>query len=55
MFSKFFRSIGGAAAFEYAVIAGIVSVAIVAGVTAVGTSTEATYDNVSNQLTGSVD
>lgn len=52
MFRRFLKNIDGATAFEYAMIAGLVSVAIVAGVTAVGSDTAAIYTTVDEQITG---
>lgn len=47
-FARFLAHEGGATAVEYAMIAGIIVVAIVGGVTAIGTSTNATFTNVSD-------
>lgn len=46
-FARFLADEGGATAVEYAMIAGIIVVAIVGGVTAIGTSTSETFNDVS--------
>lgn len=48
--TKFLRDESGATAIEYALIAGIISLAIVSGATNVGGSLTNTYDNVGNQF-----
>ncbi|MGI9351188.1 MAG: Flp family type IVb pilin [Rhizobiaceae bacterium] len=51
MFRKFLNSMAGSTAIEYAIIAGLVSIAIVVGVTNVGSSTGDIYENVSEEIT----
>ena len=53
MFRRFTRSISGATSLEYALIASLVSVAIVVGATSLGSNTEASYTHIENQITGS--
>ena len=51
---NFLLKIDGAVAFEYALIAALVSVAIVAGATSVGSSTGNIYDKVDEEITGAI-
>jgi pilus assembly protein Flp/PilA len=52
--SKFLRKFGvdekGATAIEYGLIASLIAVAIIGGVTAVGTKLSATFTTISNSL-----
>ena len=43
----------GSTAIEYAIIAGLISIVIVAGVSNVGSSTGDIYENVSEEITSS--
>ncbi len=52
MLRAFLRNEDGATAIEYALIAGGISIAIVATVQAVGTSLTGTFTSVSNALAG---
>jgi pilus assembly protein Flp/PilA len=52
MFSKFFADEGGATAIEYGLIAALISVVIIAPITAVGTQLSTTFTSVSNALSG---
>ena len=54
MIKNFLLKIDGAVAFEYALIAALVSVAIVAGATSVGSSTGNIYDKVDEEITGAI-
>ena len=47
-FVRFLADDSGATAIEYAMIAGIIVIAIVGGVTAIGTSTGETFNDVSD-------
>lgn len=47
---KLFRSQGGAAVIEYALIAAIISVALIAGANAVGVELGTAFNTVSNAL-----
>ncbi|HEY0302295.1 MAG TPA: Flp family type IVb pilin [Rhizomicrobium sp.] len=46
--SRFLRDTGGATSIEYAMIASIISIAIVAGVTALGTTLKAFFTSMVN-------
>ncbi len=50
MFSKFYRATNGSSAIEYAIVAGLVSIAIVVGVTNLGTQTGQMYEDVDQQV-----
>ncbi|MEM7213940.1 MAG: Flp family type IVb pilin [Pseudomonadota bacterium] len=50
MLKRFFNSTGGSTAIEYAIIAGIVSAAIVVGVSDVGSSAGKIYNKVDEQV-----
>jgi pilus assembly protein Flp/PilA len=50
---RFALSRSGATAMEYALIGGIICIAIVAGATVVGGATNDTFTNVSTQVWGS--
>lgn len=47
---KFLSNESGATAIEYGLIAALVGVAIIAGVTTLGTKLSSTFSNVSDQL-----
>jgi pilus assembly protein Flp/PilA len=51
MISKFLKDKSGATAIEYGLIAALIGVAIVTGVTAVGTKLGAVFNNVDGKLT----
>ena len=53
MFKKFLKSRSGTTAIEYSIIAGMISVAIVAGVTSVGSNTDAMYKEVDEKISAS--
>jgi pilus assembly protein Flp/PilA len=48
--SRFFRDESGATAIEYGLIAALIAVVIITGVTAVGTSLNATFNGISTKL-----
>ena len=48
--SRFFRDESGATAIEYGLIAALIAVVIITGVTAVGTSLQATFTTLSGKL-----
>ncbi len=50
LLNKFFKDESGATAIEYGLIAALVSVAIIGGVTTLGSNTQATFSNVSTEL-----
>jgi pilus assembly protein Flp/PilA len=50
MLEAFVRNQNGATAIEYGLIAALIAVAIIGGVTAVGTSLSSTFTNVSANL-----
>jgi len=52
MFRKFLKCSSGSTSFEYAIIASLVSVAIVAGVSNAGSSTEQLFLNVDEKISG---
>lgn len=47
---QFFKDRSGATAIEYALIAGLISLAIVVGATQTGKQLSATYQNVADQV-----
>ena len=49
-FQKFLRSRAGATAIEYGLIAGLIAVAIISGVAAVGTKLSTAFDTVQTNL-----
>ncbi len=49
---QFAEDRAGSTAMEYAIIAALISVAIIAGVTSIGNSTSANFDNVNTTLEG---
>ncbi len=48
--SRFLKDESGATAIEYGLIAALISVVIIGGATAVGTSLDATFDTVASSL-----
>ena len=50
MLATFVRDQNGATAIEYGLIAALIAVAIIGGVTAVGTNLSATFTNISSNL-----
>ena len=50
VFFRFFRDEAGATAIEYALIASLIAVVIIGGVTAVGTGLSSTFNTVSGKL-----
>ena len=50
MLEAFVRDQNGATAIEYGLIAALIAVAIIGGVTAVGTSLSTTFTNISSNL-----
>jgi len=48
--SRFLKDESGATAIEYGLIAALISVVIITGATAIGTSLNSTFGNVSNKL-----
>lgn len=50
MFKKFIKSSTGTTAIEYSIIAGMISIAIVAGVTNLGSSTDSMYKDVDSKI-----
>jgi pilus assembly protein Flp/PilA len=50
MLETFVRDQNGATAIEYGLIAALIAVAIIGGLTAVGTNLSATFTNVSSNL-----
>ena len=48
--SKFFGDKSGATAIEYGLIAALIAVAIIAGITAVGTQLNTAFTNISTQI-----
>jgi pilus assembly protein Flp/PilA len=53
VFSKLMRDESGATAIEYGLIAALISVAIIAALTSVGTNLKTTFNNVASALTSS--
>lgn len=47
---KFFKDEGGASAIEYALLVGLISVAIVAAVTALGTKVSGVFTKITSKL-----
>ena len=47
---KFFKNESGATAIEYGLIAALIAVAIIGGVTALGNNAEATFQNVAGEM-----
>lgn len=50
MFARFLKDESGATAIEYGLIAALIAVAIIGGVTAVGGSVNSTFGEVSDKL-----
>jgi pilus assembly protein Flp/PilA len=50
LISRFFRDESGATAIEYGLIAALIAVVIITGVTAVGSSLSTTFDSLSTSL-----
>lgn len=50
MFARFLKDESGATAIEYGLIAALIAVAIIGGVTALGNSANATFNTVSDSL-----
>ncbi len=50
VFSRFLKAKSGATAIEYGLIAALIAVVIITGVTAVGTSLSTTFTTVSGKL-----
>ena len=50
LFKKFLRDEAGATAIEYGLIAALIAVVIITGVTAVGTQLSTTFTNLSTNL-----
>ena len=48
--SRFMKDESGATAIEYGLIAALISVVIITGATAIGTSLNSTFSNVSGKL-----
>ncbi len=51
MFARFLKDESGATAIEYGLIAALIAVAIIGGVTALGKATNAKFDAVSKSMT----
>ena len=50
LFARFVKDESGATAIEYGLIAALISVAVIAGVKAIGTKLSATFNNISGNL-----
>lgn len=50
MFARFLKDESGATAIEYGLIAALIAVAIIGGVTALGTQAEATFQEVATEM-----
>ena len=50
LFQNFLKNESGATAIEYGLIAALIAVVIITGVTAVGTSLNATFNSISGSL-----
>ncbi len=55
MFRKFLKATNGAAAFEYAIVAAMVSIAVVAGASSAGSNSGNIYDRVDAEITGAIE
>jgi pilus assembly protein Flp/PilA len=53
LFSRFLTDETGAAALEYALIAGLIALAIIAGATAIGSAINGKFNTVATTVTGS--
>ena len=51
MFVRFLKDASGSTAIEYAIIAGLISIGIIVGVTDLGDNTEVMYDEINNSVT----
>ncbi len=49
-FARFFKNESGATAIEYGLIAALIAVAIIGGISAVGDSARTTFDTVQGQI-----
>jgi pilus assembly protein Flp/PilA len=52
LFNRFVKDQSGATAIEYGLIASLIGVAIIVGATALGTSLNTTFQNISTNLGG---
>jgi len=52
IFARFMKDESGATAIEYGLIAALISVALIGGATALGSSLNTTFDNLSGTLDG---
>ena len=52
MFNRFLKDKNGATAIEYGLIAALIGVVIIAGVTALGTSIDATFNDIATAIEG---
>ena len=50
MLKRFLKAVSGSTAIEYAIIAGMVSIVIIVGVTSVGSETNEMWDEVDNEF-----
>lgn len=50
MFARFLKDESGATAIEYGLIAALIAVAIIGGVTALGSNANATFGNIAGQM-----
>lgn len=51
-FARLFKNESGATAIEYGLIAALIAVAIIGGVTALGNNAEATFNTVADEMAG---
>jgi pilus assembly protein Flp/PilA len=54
LFSRFLKDESGATAIEYGLIAALISVALVAGASTLGTKIGTTFNNLGNQMQNAV-
>ena len=54
VFKRFLRSSGAATAVEYALLAGLISIAIIVAVSAIGSETNGLWGVVSSQVSGAI-
>lgn len=52
MFARFMKDESGATAIEYGLIAALIAVAIIGGVSALGTNAGTTFNSVADQMAG---
>ncbi|QPB19835.1 MULTISPECIES: Flp family type IVb pilin [Rhizobium] len=52
LFSRFLKDESGATAIEYGLIAALISVALIAGATSLGTKINATFNNLATTMNG---